>query len=139
MFPRPAAVTLNKTQFEKQQIPTFKSNEDFWGKSLYNLLPFTVKEIEQHRLNSGKTPESAIIKTQGIREENLNVSVIYLLYTLYTKWGNDYFYVKCKFKASIKKEKRRVTVKLNRRNGKFYPSKVSLRKKKLKIFNGQNA
>ena len=62
-FLHPAAVTLNKTRFEKQQFPTFKSNEDSWGKSLDNLPPFTIKEIKQHRLNSGKTPESAITKT----------------------------------------------------------------------------
>ena len=33
-FPQPAVVTLNENQFEKQQVPTFKSNEDSWGKSL---------------------------------------------------------------------------------------------------------
>ena len=60
MFPQPAAVTLNKTRFEKQQVPIFKSNEDSWWKSLDNLVPFT---IEQHSLNSGKTHKSAIIKT----------------------------------------------------------------------------
>ena len=32
MFPQPAAVTLNKTQFEKLQVSIFKSNEDFCGK-----------------------------------------------------------------------------------------------------------
>ena len=85
MFPQPAAVTLNKTRLEKQQVPTFKSNEGSWGKSLDNLSPFTINEIEQHRLNSGKTPENAIIK-HWIREENLNVSVIYLL-ILYTQSG----------------------------------------------------
>ena len=63
VFPQPAAVRLNKTRFEKQQVPTFKLNEDSWGKSLDNLPPFTIKETEQHRLNSGKTPENAIIKT----------------------------------------------------------------------------
>ena len=63
VFPQPAAVTLNKTRFEKQQVPTFKLNEDSWGKSLDNLPPFTIKETEQHRLNSGKTPENAVIKT----------------------------------------------------------------------------
>ena len=62
MFPQPAAVTLNKTRLEKQQVPTFKSNEDSWGKSPDNLSPFTIKVTEQHRLNSGKTPESVIIK-----------------------------------------------------------------------------
>ena len=62
MFPQPAAVTLNKTRFEKQQVPTFKSNEDSWGNSLDNFLPFTIKETEENRLNNGKTPESATIK-----------------------------------------------------------------------------
>ena len=76
MFLQPAAVTLNKTRFEKQQFPTFKSNEDSWGKSLDNLPPFVIKEIKQHRLNSGKTLESAIIKTL-VKEEKLNVSVIH--------------------------------------------------------------
>ena len=42
MFPQVAAVTVNKTRFEKQQVPAFKSNEDFWGKSLENLPPFTI-------------------------------------------------------------------------------------------------
>ena len=36
--------------------------------------------------------------------------------TLYTKW--EYFYVKCECKASIKKDNRIVTVKLNRSFGK---------------------
>ena len=62
MFPQAAAVTMNKTWFEKQQVPTFQSNEDPWEKSLNNLPPFTIKEIEQHRLNSGKRPEHTIIK-----------------------------------------------------------------------------
>ena len=31
MFPQLAAVTLNKTRFEKQQFPTFKSNEASWA------------------------------------------------------------------------------------------------------------
>ena len=34
-----------------------------WVKSLEMLPQFTIKEIEQHRQLSGKTPESAIIKT----------------------------------------------------------------------------
>ena len=37
--------------------------ETSWGKSLEMLPQFTIKEIEQHRQLSGKTPESAIIKT----------------------------------------------------------------------------
>ena len=117
MFPQPVAVTLNKTRFQKQQVPTFKSNVDSWGKSLDNLPPFTIKEIEQHRLNSAKTPESAIIKTLDKRKK-FKCERYVPADTLYTKWDNEYFYVKCDCKASMKKEKRRVTVKLNRRNGK---------------------
>ena len=37
--------------------------ETSWGKSLEMLPQFTIKEIEQHRQLSGRTPESAIIKT----------------------------------------------------------------------------
>ena len=46
MFPQPAAVTLNKTRFEKKQVPSFKSSEDSWGRSRDNLPQFTIKEIE---------------------------------------------------------------------------------------------
>ena len=120
-FLHPAAVTLNKTRFEKQQFPTFKSNEDSWGKSLDNLPPFVIKEIKQHRLNSGKTPESAIIETldKGRKskcDRYISADI------LYTKWDNEYFYGKCECKASMKKEKSRVTVKFNRRNGKVESS-----------------
>ena len=111
MFPQPAAVTLNKTLLEKQQVGTFKSNEDSWGKSLDNLSSFTIKEIEQHRLNSGKTPESAIIKTLD-KGRKFKYELYISADTLYTKWDNEYFFVKCECKASIKKKKRRVTVKL---------------------------
>ena len=34
-----------------------------WGKSLALLHLFTIREIEEHHLKSGKTPDSAIIKT----------------------------------------------------------------------------
>ena len=34
-----------------------------WGNFLSYLPPFPIKEIEERRLKSGKTPESAIIKT----------------------------------------------------------------------------
>ena len=111
MFPQPAAFTLNKTRLEKQQVQTFKSNEDFWGKSLHNLSSFTIKEIEQHRLNSGKTPESAIIKTLN-KGRKFKYELYISAETLYTKWDNEYFSVKCECKASIKKEKRRITEKL---------------------------
>ena len=111
MFPQPAAVTLNKTRLEKQQVPTFKSNLDSWGKSLDNLQPLNIKEIEQHKLNSGKTPESTITKTLN-KGRKFKCERYISAATLCTKWDNEYFYVKCECKASIKKENRRVTVKL---------------------------
>ena len=111
MFPQPAAVTLNKTPLEKQQVPTFKSNEDSWGKSLDNLPPFSSREIEQHRLNSGETPKSAIIKTLD-KGRKIKCERYISANTLGTKWDNEYFYVKCECKASMKKQKRRITVKL---------------------------
>ena len=117
MFPQPAAVTLYKSRFEKKQVPSFKSNEDSWGKSRDNLPQFTIKEIEQLRLNSGKTPESVIIKTLD-KGRKFKCERYISADTLYTKWDNEYFHVKCDCKASMNKEKRRVTVKLNRRNGK---------------------
>ena len=96
---------------EKQQVQTFKSNEDSWKKSLDNLSPFTIKEIEQPRLNSGKTPESAIIKALD-KGRKFKYELYISADTLYTKWNNEYFFVKCECKASIKKEKRRAIVKL---------------------------
>ena len=116
MFPQPTAVTLKKTRFEKQHVPTFKSNENSWGKALVNLLSFTINEIEQHRLNSGKTPESAIIKALD-KGRKFKPKRYISADTLYRKWDDEYFYVKCECKASTKKKKRRITVKLNRRIG----------------------
>ena len=37
--------------------------ETSWGKSLEMLPQFTINEIEQHKQLTGKTPESAIVKT----------------------------------------------------------------------------
>ena len=85
---------MNKTRFEKQQVSTFKLNEDSWGKSLDNLPPFIIKEIEQHRLNSEKTPEGAIIKTLD-NGRKFNCGRYISADTLYAKRDNEYFYVKC--------------------------------------------
>ena len=46
------------------------------------------------------------------------VSYICLCFMQKVKWGNEYFYVKCECKASMKREKKKVIVKWNRRNGK---------------------
>ena len=102
---------VSKTRFEKQKVPIFKSNVDSWGKSLDNLPPFTVKEIEQHRLNGGKTPESAIIKTLD-KVRKFKCERYISADTLYTKFDNEYFYVKCACKVSM--EKRRGESQLNK-------------------------
>lgn len=39
------------------------SQDCCWGKLLKGLPLFSIKEIEKHHLQSGKTPETAIIKT----------------------------------------------------------------------------
>ena len=102
---------MNKTRFEKQQVPIFKSNVDSWGKSLDNLPPFTIKEIEQHRLNGGKTPESAIIKTLD-KGRKFKCERYISAYTFYTKWDNERFCVKYVCKVSM--EKRRGESQLNK-------------------------
>ena len=40
-----------------------ESDKFEWGKSLKNMLLFTIKEIELHRKSSGKLPGLAIVKT----------------------------------------------------------------------------
>ena len=49
--------------------------ETSWWKSLEMLPQFIIKEIEQHRQLSGKTPESAIIK----KDENSKMNATLLL------------------------------------------------------------
>jgi len=88
-----------------------------WGKSLTLLPPFTIKEIEEHRLCSGKTPESAIIKTLDKGRKFKSERYI-SADSVYTQCDGVYFFVKCECKASMKKEKRKVLVKLKRDNGK---------------------
>ena len=54
-------VSTKQTQSDAQKT------EEKWGKSLASLPAFGMKEIEAHRKNSGKTPESSIIKTRDRR------------------------------------------------------------------------
>ena len=81
-----------------------------WGKSLEMLPQFTIKEIEQHRQLSGKTPESAIIKTLDRGRKFKNERYI-TSDSIFKKCDKGIFYVKGLCKASMKKEKRLVTVK----------------------------
>ena len=74
------------------------------GKSLEMLPEFTIKEIEQHRQLSGKTPESAIIKTLDRGRKFKNQRYI-TSDSIFTKYDKGIFYVKGLCKASMKKEK----------------------------------
>lgn len=74
-----------------------------WGKSLKNLPPFTIKEIEKHRLKCGKTPESAIIKTLD-RGRKFKVERYISSDSIFTLLDSDRFHFKCKCKASMKKD-----------------------------------
>ena len=85
--------------------------ETSWGKSLEMLPQFTIKEIEQHRQLSGKTPESAIIKTLDRGRKFKNERYI-TSDSIFKKCDKGIFYVKGLYKASMKKEKRSVAVKL---------------------------
>ena len=60
--------------------------------------------------------KSAIIKTLH-KGRKFKCELYISADTLHTNWGNEYFDIRCDCKGSIKIEKRRVTVKLNRRNG----------------------
>ena len=86
--------------------------ETSWRKSLEMLPQFTIKEIKQHRQLSGKTPKSAIIKTldRGRRFKNQHYITSD---SIFTKCDKGVFYVKGLCKASMKKEKCSVAVKLS--------------------------
>ena len=88
-----------------------------WGKSLEMLPQFTIKEIEQHRQLSGKTPESAIIKALDRGRKFKNEPYI-TSDSILTKCDKGVFYVKGLCKPSMKKEKRSVAVKLSTINSK---------------------
>ena len=80
-------------------------------KSLEMLPQFTIKETEQHRQLSGKPPESAIIKTLDRGRKFKNERYI-TSDSIFKKCDKGIFYVKGLCKASMKKEKRSVAVKL---------------------------
>ena len=96
---------------------TTRTNEkDSWSKSLKNLPVFTIKEINQHRLSSGKRKGSAISKTlergRKFKEERYISSVV-------TKFTDKSFMVKAKCQASMKRLKRDVQVTINRKTSKI--------------------
>ena len=99
-------------------------DENRWGKSLICLPSVTIKEIEEHRLSSGKTPDSAIIKTLD-RGRKFKTERYLSADSVFTKWDQFYFYIKCQCKASMKKEKRDVSVTLHLTTGKVATGKCS--------------
>ena len=86
--------------------------ETSWGKSQEMLPQSTIKEVEQYIQLSGKTPESAIIKTLDRGRKFKNEHYI-TSDSIFTKYDKGVFYVKGLCKASIKKEKSSVAVKLS--------------------------
>ena len=82
-----------------------------WGKSLEMLPQFSIKETQQHRELSCKTPESAIIKTFDRGRKFKNGRYV-TSDSIFTKCNKSIFYVKGLCNASMKKEKPSIAVKL---------------------------
>ena len=75
------------------------------GNSLEMLPHFTIKEIEQHRLLSDKTPESVIIKTSERRQKFKNERYITASSdSVFTKCSKGIFHIKGLCKASMMKK-----------------------------------
>ena len=76
-----------------------------WGKSLSKMPLFTIKDIEEHRLRSGKSRDTAIMKSlvkgRKFKEERYLTAD-----DIYTQSDEALFYVKGLCKASMKKEKK---------------------------------
>ena len=114
----PAAAPVNVFSFSTNvnnsvNVPVQFQNINNWGKLLKDLPRFTIREIELHRLNCGKTKDSAIIKTLD-RGRKFKEERYISADSIYTYIDSDFFYFKCKCKASMKKEYRRVYIQLNR-------------------------
>ena len=94
-------------------VPALFRDIKDWGKLLKDLPRFTIREIELHRLKCGKTPESAIIKTLD-RGRKFKEERYISADSIFTYVDKDHFYVKCKCKASMKKDMRTVYIQLIR-------------------------
>lgn len=111
-------VTTLLLQDINKQIEIVLENEkcdEIWGKSLKEMPIFTIKEIDKHRLNSGK--RAAIIKTMDrgrkfMEERYINRD------SIFTQSTNTHFSVKGECKASMKREIRKMKVILNKKTGK---------------------
>ena len=94
-----------------------------WGKSLKEMPLFSIKEIEIHRQASGKNGK-AIIKTLD-RGRKFKEERYLSADSIFTRVIDNFFSVKAKCKASMKKEFREVKVSLNRETGLVVLSKCS--------------
>ena len=83
-----------------------------WGKSLLKLPIFTQREVEKHRINSGKTAETAIIKTLE-RGQKFKAERYISADTIFSICDEEYFCFKGICMASMKKEKRNMFVALD--------------------------
>ena len=117
--------TTNTNQLLTTSIPVASSSTTTstsasaakdWEKSLASLPIFGLNEIEIHRKKSGKTPETAIIKTlnRGRRfKEERYISAD----SIFCKEKIDRLLFKCVCKASMKKEMRNVNVEIDKLSG----------------------
>ena len=101
----------------KNTVNLLEPEDSSWGKSLSNLPSFTIKEVEDHRKNSGKTPNTAIIKTLDRGRKSKNERYL-STDTIYTKWDYKTFVIKGTCKSSMKKDLRNVKVSLDISTGK---------------------
>jgi len=106
-----------------QAVAPAQSSND-WGKSLTSLLAFGIKEIEEHRKNSGKTPETAIIKTldrgrKFFEERYISAN------NVYCKEESDRVLFKASCKASMQKKMRDVNVEINKTSSRVVSGKFS--------------
>ena len=92
-----------------------------WGKSLEGLPMFTIKDIEKHRIESGKTPDTAIIKTLD-RGRKFKEEKYISADSIFSRCDDDSgcFNLKAVCKASMKKDKRDVRVTLDKNTGVVY-------------------
>ena len=87
-----------------------KQTEIEWNKSLTDMPAFTIKEIELHRQNSGRS-QTSVIKTLDRGRKFKNERYL-SADSVYTGLKGLDFVVKAKCKAIMKKEKREVQVSL---------------------------
>ena len=100
------------------------SSDEFWTKCLKHLPVFTLKDINLHRLSSGKDKNTVISKTleRGRKFKNEG----YLCSdSIFTKCTKNTFTIKAKCCASMKKIKRDVVVTLTRKTSRVEKAKCS--------------